>query len=66
MKNAFDLANEIVENSHEHSEEYQKAKTFLEKYEELGLIIGDCDNPFNPTVSEIIDLEENFLKTINQ
>lgn len=66
MKNAFDLANEIVENSHEHSKEYQKAKTFLDKYEILEGLNGDNDSPFGPYATEIQDLEENFLKTINQ
>lgn len=66
MKNAFDLAHEIVENNHEHSKEYHKAKDFLEKYEILEGLNGDNDSPFSTYAKVIQDLEENFLKTINQ
>ena len=66
MQNSYDLANEIISSCSEHSEKYQLAKTFLEKYEELEILNGDCDNPFNPIVSEITHLEADFLETINQ
>ena len=66
MKNAFDLAHEIVENSHENSKEFHKAKTFLEQYEILEGLNGDNDSPFSPYAKEIQDLEDTFLKTINQ
>lgn len=66
IKNAYDLANEIIESKETNPEKYQLAKTFLDKYNELGDSIGDCDNPFNPVVAEITDLEADFLEAINQ
>lgn len=59
MEDAYDLANVILITYDEHSEEYQKAKIFIEKYEELEAIL-------NPIVLKIIDLETDFIKNLKK
>lgn len=44
----------------------QAAIDFLEKYAANEEEIGDDDNPFNPTVSDQIRLEEEFENLLNK
>jgi hypothetical protein len=60
---AYDIASHIKETYPSESELFKNANYFLSEYEKLGEIVGDNDNPFNPIVAQIIDLEEKYLST---
>lgn len=62
--NAYDAANFITQTQGFEPDYYQRASDFLLEYEKLGELIGDDDNPFNPNVNRVIELEESFLKSI--
>lgn len=60
---AYDIASHIKETYSSESEIFKSADYFLNEYSELGELVGDNDNPFNPIVAQIIDLEEKYLQT---